>query len=80
MRIFGSDIDIALVRAHSKTGNRHAFDQHEGIAFHHHAVSEGAAIAFIGVADDIFARSLGIGNRPPFDPGWKASPAAPAQS
>ena len=28
----------------------------EGIAFHHHAVGEGAAVALVGVADDVFLR------------------------
>ena len=40
--IFGADIDVAVGRAHRDAGDGHAFDQHEGIAFHDHAVGEGA--------------------------------------
>ena len=54
MRIFGADIDVALGGADRDAGNRHAFDQHEGIAFHDHAVGEGAAVALVGIADDVF--------------------------
>ena len=54
MGIFGADIDVALGRADGDAGDRHALDQHEGIAFHDHAVGEGAGIALVGVADDVF--------------------------
>ena len=56
MRIFGADIDVALGRADRDAGDRHAFDQHEGIALHDHAVGEGAAVALVGIADDVFLR------------------------
>ena len=60
VRIFGADVDVALGGADGDAGDRHALDQHEGIAFHDHAVGEGAAVALVGVADDVFlvARSV----------------------
>ena len=57
VRIFRADIDIALGRAGRDAGDRHALDQHEGIALHDHAVGEGAAVALVGIADDVFLRS-----------------------
>ena len=60
MRIFGADVDVALGRADRDAGDRHAFDQHEGIAFHDHAVGEGAAVALVGVADDVFPVGAGV--------------------
>ena len=58
VRIFGADIDVAFGRADGDAGDRHALDQHEGVAFHDHAVGEGAAVAFVGVADDVFLSAL----------------------
>lgn len=55
MRIFGADIDIALIRRDGVPGNHHAFDQHERIAFHDHPVGKGAAVPLLGVADDVLA-------------------------
>src|SRR5262245_38005832 len=42
MRIFGADIDVAVSGADGDAGNGHALDEDEGIAFHDHAVGEGA--------------------------------------
>ena len=56
VRIFRADVDVALGRADREAGDRHALDQHERIAFHQHAVGEGAGIALVGVADDVFPR------------------------
>ena len=54
MRIFGANVDVAAGGADGESGDGHAFDQHEGIAFHDHAIGVGAAVAFVGIADDIF--------------------------
>ena len=78
--IFRADIDEALGGADGDAGNRHAFDQHEGIALHHHAVGEGAAVALIGVAADIFLVGLGIVNGFPLDARGETRAAAAAQS
>ena len=54
MRILGAHVDEALGGAHREAGDRHALDQQEGVALHQHAVGEGAAVALVGVADDVF--------------------------
>ena len=72
--------DSPCVAPTAIAGDRHAFDQREGIAFHDHAVGEGAAVAFVGVADDISAVGLRVGDGLPFDAGRKARAAAPAQA
>ena len=65
MRIFGAEIDEALRRADGEAGDRHPFDQHEGIALHDHAVGKGAAVALVGVADDVFLVGAGEPTRCP---------------
>src|ERR1700732_1699929 len=59
MRIFRADIDVALAGADGDSRDRHALDHHQGIALHDHAIGKGAAVAFVGVADDIFALRVG---------------------
>jgi hypothetical protein len=56
VRILGADVDVALRGADREAGDRHAFEQAEGIALHQHAVGEGARIALVGIADDVFLR------------------------
>jgi hypothetical protein len=80
MRVFGPDIDVALRRSGSDAGNRHAFNQDERIAFHDHAVGEGAAVALVGIADDVLLRADRLRHRPPLDPGREAGAAAAAQA
>ena len=79
VRIFGADVDVAFGRADRDAGDRHPLDQHERIAFHDHAVGEGAAVAFVGVADDVFLRRLRLRDRAPLDAGREAGAAATAQ-
>ena len=79
MGIFGADIDVTLGRSHRDPGDRHAFDQEKRIALHQHPVGEGAAVAFVGVADDVPLVGLDAGGRAPFDAGRKACAAPPAQ-
>ena len=80
MRIFGADVDVALGRADGDAGNGHAFDQDERIAFHDHAIGERAAVAFVGIADDVFPVGLGVGDRLPLDAGRESGAAAAAQA
>src|SRR5262245_14609039 len=68
-------VDVALGGADRDAGDRHALDHNEGVAFHDHAIGEGAAIAFVGVADDVFAIGTGLRHRLPLDPGWKTGTA-----
>ena len=80
VRIFGADVDEALGRADRDAGDGHAFDQDERIAFHDHAVGEGAAVAFVGIADDVFPVGFGVRDGLPLDAGREAGAAASAQS
>ncbi len=78
--IFRAYIDVAVAGPDGEAGNGHALDQQEGVAFHQHAVGEGAGVAFVGVADDVLLRSLGTTHRAPFDPGGERRAAASAQA
>ncbi len=79
--IFGPDVDVALRGTAGDGCDRHAFDQAEGIAFHQHAVGEGAAVALVGVAGDVlFWSALRIVNRLPLDAGREAGAAAAAKA
>ena len=77
--IFRADVDVAFGRANSQTGDGHALDQQEGVAFHEHAVGIGAAVAFVGIADDVFGSGGLAQHRLPLDAGGKTGPAPPAQ-
>ena len=79
MRIFGTNVDEAFGGADGNAGDRHAFDQDERIAFHDHPVGEGAAVAFVSVADDVFPVGFGVSDGLPLDAGREAGAAAPAQ-
>ena len=79
-RIFRADIDVAIARAGSVTGDRHAFDQAIGVALHQHAVGEGAAVALVGVADDVLGRTGREQHGVPLDAGREAGAAAAAQA
>ena len=78
--IFGADVDVALGRPDGRPAIGHALDQHERVALKQHAVGEGAAVALVGVADDVFLVRLDARDRAPFDPGREARAAAPAQA
>ena len=80
MRIFRADVDVALGRPDRDAGDRHALDQEERIALHDHAVGEGAAVALVGVADDVFLLGRGLRDGAPFDAGRETGAAAAAQA
>jgi hypothetical protein len=80
MGIFGADVAIALGGADREAGNRHAFNEHEGIALHYHAVGEGAAVAFVGIADDVFLFGLCAQHGLPLDAGREPRAPAAAQA
>ena len=61
-------------------GDGHALDEHERIAFHDHAVGVGAAVAFVGVADDVFLVARRLEHGAPLDAGGETRAAAPAQA
>src|SRR3546814_20247346 len=78
--IFAADVDIAMRRADGMGRDSHPLDQAERIAFHQHAIRKGAAVALIGIADDIFGGARRIEHGLPLDPGRKACAAEPAQA
>ena len=80
VRIFRADVNVAFGGADGDARNGHAFDHDEGIAFHDHAVGERAAVAFVGIADDVFSIGAGLRHGLPFDAGGKSRAAAAAQS
>jgi len=80
VRIFGADVYVAHRRADRDGGDRHAFDEEEGVALHQHTVGEGAAVALVGVADDVFLFRLRAGDRAPLDARREACAAAAAQA
>src|SRR4051794_15039006 len=80
VRIFAADVDVTLGRADGNAGGCHALDDEKGIAFHDHAVGEGAAVAFVGVADDELAIRFRLRDRLPLYAGREACAAAAAQA
>ncbi|MNQ63858.1 hypothetical protein D3C85_782550 [compost metagenome] len=80
VRVFGAHVDVAVGRAHRQARDGHAFDQDVGVAFHQQAVGEGAGVAFVGVADDVFGVARRARHRLPFDAGGKRRAAAAAQA
>ena len=80
VRIFGTQIDEALRCPDGDGGDCHTLDQGEGVALHQHAVGKGAAIAFIGVADNVFLVTLGVVNGFPFDARREAGTATTTQA
>jgi hypothetical protein len=80
VRIFGADIDIATRRADRDARDGHALDQEEGIALHQHAVGERAAVALVGVANNVLLIGVDARGRAPLDARRKARSAAPAKA
>lgn len=67
-------------RARRDARDDHSFDQAVRIAFHHEAIGEGAGVAFVRIADDVFLRGRGLAHGPPFDARRECGAAAPAQA
>src|SRR5437764_13597593 len=80
MRIFGSQIDVALSRADRQARDRHAFDQDKWIALHRHPIGEGSGVSLIGVAYDVLLIRRRIVSGLPFDSCRESRSPASAQS
>ena len=78
-RIFGAHVNDAFGRAHHVAADDHAFEQAVRIAFDLVAVHVGAGVAFVGIADDVFAVGDGLAQELPFEAGEEARAAAAAQ-
>ena len=79
-RVFGADVDEALLRAHGIAGDGHAFEHAVRVAFEHGAIHEGAGIALVGVADDVLLLLAGLGHGGPLEAGGIARAAAAPQT
>ena len=80
VRVLRTQVDIAARGPHREAGDGHAFDQHVGVVFHHHAVGEGARVAFVGVADDVLLLRLTTKHGAPLDAGGECRAATAAQA
>ncbi len=80
VRILGAHVDVALRGAGGHPRDRHALDERERIAFHQHAIGEGAGVALVGIAHDVFLRAPGRRRRLPLDAGGEGRTAASAQA
>ncbi len=80
VRVFRTQVDVAARSSHREAGDGHALDQHIGVVFHHHAVGEGARVAFVGVADDVLLRSRAAKHGAPLDAGGECRAATAAQA
>ena len=78
--ILGTDVDIAVLRLDGITGNHHAFDQLEGVAFHHGAVHKRAGVTLVAVADHKALRLLLAGNLLPLLTSGEAAAAAATEA
>ena len=61
-------------------GDGHALHQHERIGLHQQAVGKGAAVALVGIADDVFVRPGRGEHRFPLDARGKSRTAAAAKA
>ena len=79
-RIFGADINKALIGADCVTGNRHGFQNGVRIAFKGTAVHIRARVTFISVADDVLDVALHLFREIPLHPRREPRAAAAAQT
>ena len=79
-RILGPAVDVPLVGADGLGGDDHAFQNGVGIGLQDAAVHEGAGIAFVGVAQDIFDVARRGGGELPFHSRGETGAAAAAQT
>ena len=78
-RVFGPHVDETLVGADRIGSDDHSLDDTVRITLQHAPVHEGARVALVGVADDILAGRVGLGDGGPFEAGRIPRPAPPAQ-
>src|SRR5262249_44572726 len=79
-RVFGPNIDEALVRSDGAPGDCHSLKHSVWIALENAPVHKCSRIALVPVADDIFVCARGLRNRCPFQTGRVTSPSSSAQA
>ncbi len=78
--ILCADIEHAFVGADGLGGDDHSFEYAIGEGFEDHAIHEGAGVAFVAVADDIFEAAGGIAGQFPFLAGGETGAASAAEA
>ncbi len=79
-RVLRADVEIAVLRADRVAGDRHAFDDGEGIAFKDRAVHERARVAFVTVADHVLLFAVLIECELPLAAGGESAAAAASEA
>ena len=79
-RILGPAVDVTLVGADGLGGDDHPFQNGMGVRLQDAAVHEGAGIAFVGVAQDVFDVARRGGGELPFHARRESGAAAAAQT
>ncbi len=78
--VLGAHIDVALIGPDGIARDGHGLQHRVRVALQNGAVHEGARVALIGVADDVFGIRLAFRGQLPLDAGGEAAAAAPAQA
>ena len=71
-----ADVDEAVADVERVARDQHRLEQHVRVVLEDPAVLEGAGLAFVGVADDVF-HGRRLRHEAPFQAGRKAGAAAP---
>ena len=79
-RVFGADVDEAVVGVDAPAADHHGFDDRIRVAFHDGTVHERARIAFVRIADDVFVGGVELAGDFPLQSGREAGAAAAAQA
>ncbi len=75
-RVFGPQVDEALLRADGVGADGHALDEAVRVALQHRPVHEGPGVALVGVAEDVLHVRFGLAGELPLEPGGEAGAAA----
>ena len=79
-RVFAANVDPSIGGAGGETGNGESLDDGEGVAFHEHAVLEGAWFRFVAVGHHMFWPAVLVGDGTPLDPGREGRTATARQT
>ena len=77
LRVLGPHVDVALLRADGVGADHHAFEHGMGVALEGAPVHEGAGVALVRVADDIFMIAGACLQKRHFTPVRKPPPPLP---
>ncbi len=80
MGILGAKVDVSHGGTDGDAGDGHPLDQDVRVAFHDHAIGEGAGVALVGVADDVLLVGRGTEHRLPLDASGECSATTTAKA